>query len=344
MVFQTSMEKHTPLVSVLIPTYNAEKYITQALRSVLGQTYSNIEIIVVNDGSTDSTRELLETYAKKGVKVIHQSNKGQSAAANRAFYESQGELIKFFDADDLLSPDHIKIQVDALHNCKNTLAFGEWARFYLNPAEAVFALNNNSAKLNPIDFWLKNHTMLQCALWLIPREILNKSGLWDEQLSLINDLEFFTRVLMHSDNVKITPGARLYYRSGLPNSLSGLKSRKGAESAFLSTTLSMQHLLHAENSIRIRQACATLWQNFIYGFYPQFPDLIRQAEIKVLTLGGSNMPFPCGPLLKKIAGIMGWKKAKKLQLFFYAMGYKPLGRKFITKSTSQLESDSDITG
>jgi glycosyltransferase involved in cell wall biosynthesis len=80
-----------PVISICMPCYNAGKYVAEALDSVLAQTYPNIEIIVVNDGSKDSSAEVLERYRSRGIKVIHQENRGQCAAANRAFAESTGE-------------------------------------------------------------------------------------------------------------------------------------------------------------------------------------------------------------------------------------------------------------
>ena len=90
------------LVSILIPAYNSEKYIGECIESALNQTYHNREIIVIDDGSTDKTLEIAKSYKSSVVRIIHQDNKGQCGASNRAFYESKGELIKFFDADDLV--------------------------------------------------------------------------------------------------------------------------------------------------------------------------------------------------------------------------------------------------
>jgi len=82
-----------PLVSVCMPCHNAERYVGEAIESVLNQTYQNIELIVVNDGSTDRSGEVLERYKGRGVKVIAQENRGQCAAANRAFVESTSMLM-----------------------------------------------------------------------------------------------------------------------------------------------------------------------------------------------------------------------------------------------------------
>src|ERR1700761_7192282 len=99
------MENYNPLVSICMPAYNAGNYIMAAINSVIDQSYQNWELIIVNDGSTDNTGTELENINDSRIKIYNQTNKGQCAAANAAFGFSTGELIKFMDADDLISPD-----------------------------------------------------------------------------------------------------------------------------------------------------------------------------------------------------------------------------------------------
>lgn len=212
-----------PLVSICIPCHNAAPYIGAALDSVLAQTWKKLEIIVVNDGSTDGSAEVLERYREHGVRVINQDNRGQCAAANRAFAESTGDYIKFFDADDLLSPEMIERQMARLNGRTDAVASAEWGRFHGNLS--TFKSNPQSVWRNMeptewlVEAWSDARPMMQCALWLIPRPILVQCGGWDEELSLINDFEFFARVLCHAKEVLFTPDAVLYYRSGISGSL-----------------------------------------------------------------------------------------------------------------------------
>lgn len=100
-------------VSVIIPNYNYGRYLSHAVESVLSQTYSNIEIIVVNNGSTDNSLDVLSAYSGK-VKVINQSNMGQSGARNSGLLESTGEYLAFLDADDYWTSDKIEKQIKLL--------------------------------------------------------------------------------------------------------------------------------------------------------------------------------------------------------------------------------------
>lgn len=310
---------NNPVVSICIPVHNAEQHIAESLNSILQQSYHPIEIIVVNDGSTDRTSEILGTYKKKGIKIIEQENKGQCAAANRAYAESKGEYIKFFDADDILSQDFIKNQVAVLAGRSDAIASAAWGRFY-NEDINTFKLNSERVwkDMKPIDWLVESMidgpNMMQCALWLIPRKILKNTGLWDERLSLINDFEFFIRVLLDAQEIKFTPDATLYYRSGLVNSLSGQKSRTAYESAYLSTQLGVQHLLNFENSERVKQICAInmcIWQ---YEFYPIHKDLYKKTKNWIKELGGSDFPFPAGGYTKLLCTLLGWKTTKIIKV------------------------------
>ena len=305
------------LVSVLIPCFNAAAYAGAALESVLAQTYAPIEIIVVDDGSADGSAGVLDQFRARGVTVITQSNAGQCAAANRALSAANGAYIKFFDADDLLHPEMIERQLRALAGSTEAVALGEWARFYHAPDEAVFTPLPMYRTANPVE-WLTSEfstgePMMQCAMFLIPRALLDRTGGWDERLSLINDFEFFARVLTAASEIVHAPGARLYYRSGLPGSLSGQASRPAAASATLSLQLGAGHLLAAEDSPRTRRAAANMLQTFAYRFYPRFPDLRRELAARIAQLGGSDLTPDGPPGFHALRRWIGWRGARRAQ-------------------------------
>ncbi len=102
-----------PKVSVVIPAYNCEKFISTAIESVLSQTYGDYEVIVVNDGSTDKTDEVLSRYASK-IKKIYQPNKGPAEARNTGIANSEGEYVAFLDQDDAWLPDKLRMQVEVM--------------------------------------------------------------------------------------------------------------------------------------------------------------------------------------------------------------------------------------
>jgi len=307
-----------PLVSICIPAFNAARWLPAALESALAQTYPHCELIVVDDGSTDDTLAVARGFESRGVRVVHQANAGQCAAANHALRLARGDYVKFFDADDLLSPEMIARQVAALRERPGCLAYGEWARFHTDPAEARFVPRAGWHDAAPADWlveiWSDGEPMMQCALFLLPRPLLDACGGWDERLSLINDFEFFARLVAASAGIVFTPGARLFYRSGLPGSLSGRKSARAWQSAFLSTTLGTDHLLRLEDSPRTRRAAATMLQGLVHAMYPSMPDLVRDLETRTATLGGSPLRPQGGKMFLLLSRLLGWKTARRLQV------------------------------
>ena len=118
----------TPLISVIIPVYNVEKYLHRCLDSVIAQTYQNIEIICVDDGSIDESGRICDQYAVRDahIKVIHQENQGLSAARNRGLDAAEGEYIAFVDSDDYILEDMYKKMLDKLLNYNVDLCVCQW--------------------------------------------------------------------------------------------------------------------------------------------------------------------------------------------------------------------------
>ena len=117
-----------PLVSILIPAYNAQAWISDTLRSALAQTWEPKEIIVVDDGSTDRTLAIARRFESSQLRVVSQKNQGAAAARNTAYSLSKGDFIQYLDADDLMAPDKIARQMEALGPCQSTrvLLSGSW--------------------------------------------------------------------------------------------------------------------------------------------------------------------------------------------------------------------------
>jgi cellulose synthase/poly-beta-1,6-N-acetylglucosamine synthase-like glycosyltransferase len=116
-----------PLVSVIIPVFNKQNYVSEAIESVFAQTYAPIEIIAVNDGSTDNSLEVISRYLNDGIQVIDQKNSGVERARNLGFSKSVGSFIVFLDADDLMKSNRITKQIDLFISDPNLVLVGTWA-------------------------------------------------------------------------------------------------------------------------------------------------------------------------------------------------------------------------
>jgi len=307
-----------PLVSILIPCYNAQRWLAETLKSALAQTWANKELITVDDGSSDQSREILKSFQQHGIKVIEQENRGASAARNRALNQAQGEFIQFLDADDLLSPDKIQIQMNRLSEADlGCLAFGAWGRFYDSPDNTRFVPESVWSDFSPVDWLVTSWSgggMMASHSWLTPRHVIERAGEWDETPSPIDDGEFFTRVILNSRKVLFCPLARSYYRSGLAGSWSQRRSHEMLAATLRSIELSTQNLLAVEDNVKTRRACASHFQQFIYDTYPDNPDLLARAEAKVALLGGSDYRLVGGgKVFRTLANTFGWKTAKQIQ-------------------------------
>jgi glycosyltransferase involved in cell wall biosynthesis len=311
----------TPLVSILIPCYNAAPWLAETLESALAQTWPRIEIIVVDDGSRDGSPTLARSFKARGVKVIAQSNRGASATRNRGLRLAQGDLIQFLDADDLLTPDKIVAQVELLRRAgPDCVASCRWGRFTSNPAAAAFVDESVFRDFTPIDYLLA-HTgsaqMMHPAAWLVPRTVVDRAGPWDETLSLNDDGEYFARVVLAARQIVFAPTGASLYRSNLSESLSRRRDRRSLESMARSVELIASHLLRSEDSPRVRRALADYWQRLVFELYPDAPRLYRRAEIEARALGGSTLRPAMGSRERLAANLLGWKLARRLQRLFF---------------------------
>lgn len=311
----------TPLVSLIIPCYNAERWLAETLESALAQTWPATEIIFINDGSTDGSLVAARKFEPRGVRVLDQSNRGASAARNHGLRVARGEFIQFLDADDLLSPDKIAAQVALLRTRPaGTLATCAWGRFQSDPAVARFVDDAVFRDFTPADFLVlagDTGAMIHPSCWLVPRRVADQAGPWDETLSLNDDGEYFCRVLLASAGMAFCPAGRSYYRSGLPGSLSQQRGERARRSQFRSLELITTHLRAAEDSPRTRRAAANYFQRFFHDFFPAPADLMQAAAQRIAALGGSTLPAPpMGPRTRRLAAVLGWKNVWRLKYLF----------------------------
>jgi glycosyltransferase involved in cell wall biosynthesis len=308
----------TPLVSILIPAFNAAPWIADTLRSALGQTWPSVEIIVVDDGSSDDTLSIARSFSSERLRVITQPNRGASAARNHALRLARGGYIQFLDADDLLAPDKVERQLRRLLPLgPQVLASGAWARFSGDPSAAVFqtAPAPNARDLSGVEFLQINFetlSMMHPAAWLAPRAVLDRAGPWDETLSLNDDGEYFARVALASERILFCADARSQYRSALPGSLSRRKDAHALVSLHRSVELTLRHLLTADSSPRTRAAAAFAWKCTAYELHPAQPALSRDAERRSHALGGSSRPFPGSGRFQLLSRLLGWRLARRL--------------------------------
>jgi glycosyltransferase involved in cell wall biosynthesis len=312
-----SLESTVHLVSILVPSYNSEPFLRECLESALAQTYPRVEVIVVDDGSTDSSLSIAKKFESRGVRVIHQNNAGQASALNTAFDASRGHYIQYMDADDVLDPQKIQIQVAKLDKAgPAVVASGAWARFRQDISEAVFKPERIWKDLSSVDWIVESWSgsgMMHVAAWLIPRIVVLKAGHWVESLRWAANLDahFFTRALLASSGCTFCQGARSFYRSGHA-SMSSWKSRRSLEATLEVLLYTGEALLNREDSARTRRAFANNLQRYVFSTYPFYREFVSVAEKRIEDLGGSDLPLSAGPVQLKVSRLIGWKLGKRL--------------------------------
>ena len=318
-----------PLVSVLIPCFNAERYVGAALESVLAQTYAPIEVIVVDDSSTDASAGVIAGYAAQGVKLLASTGKGAAASRNQAFSASTGQFVIFLDADDAFVPAHVAALFNRLTGCDAAVAMGPWDRFSQDPAECSFPARPSYRDAPGPEWlitdWAEGMAMTQCGQFLIPRTLIEQAGGWNEDLSVLDDFEFFARLISRSQGVRFAQGAGLCYRV-VAGSLSQQSSPVGNKSAFRALTLGTEHLLAVDASAACQRACANMLKTLDYAFYPFEHGLRQQLQLRIADLGGSSLAPTGPPAFQRLRRWIGWKAARRVQLAAQRFGLNRAAR------------------
>jgi PST family polysaccharide transporter len=309
-----------PLVSILIPAFNAQEWIADTLRSAIAQTYEPKEIVVVDDGSTDDTVRIARQFESESIRVVSQENQGAAAARNKAFSLSRGDYIQWLDADDLLAPDKIARQMRALVQCqsKRVLLSAPFGRFKYRYYRAEFVPTALWCDLPPREWLLRKlgqNVYMQTATWLVSRELTEAAGPWNTELLGDDDGEYFCRVLLASQGTRFVPDAKVYYRAPWVNTLSYIgQSDRKLEAHWKSMQLHINYLRSLEDSELTRAACLTYLQSCLIYFFPEKPDLVKQLEQTARNLGHRLEPPGLSWKYAWIRKLFGWPTAKRLQV------------------------------
>ena len=317
----------TPLVSILIPVYNAEPWVAQTLESALSQTWPRTEIIAVNDGSTDNSLAVLRKFEPRGIKVINQENGGAGRCRNRALQEAQGDFLQYLDADDLLSPNKIEAQVKALlSNAPNMVAFCGTMYFWdgEDPDHGMWeddwpVVNTDDPLAWQIDLLGPDGKpgMVQTGAWLTPRAVAEAAGLWDEYPSPDDDAEYFSRIVLHSVGLRRVEEVVNYYRkhrTGLSQKVSPLH-----QLGLLRTLdLRSEHILSRDGGPRAKRALASAYMSRAFSAYPDHPEVSQLAVSRAKALGGDENLLQFGsPRSRLINHLFGWRCARTASVLFH---------------------------
>ena len=234
------------LISVIIPVYNGEKTIQQTIESVLNQSFKDFELIVIDDGSQDSTVEIVSSVSDPRLRMYSYPNAGVSASRNRGIAKAVGEFISFLDADDLWTTDKLEAQLKALEANPQAAVAYSWTDYIDESGQFLYPGNHPMAAGDVYSELLLSDFLENGSNPLIRREALRQVGSFDESLFGPEDWELFIRLAARYHFV-VVPRSQILYRLST-NSISFNLPRQEAqclqviERAFSQAPESLQYL------------------------------------------------------------------------------------------------------
>jgi glycosyltransferase involved in cell wall biosynthesis len=199
-----------PRVSVVIPAYNAQRTLAQTLESVIVQTMSDLEVIVVDDGSTDATAVTVEGFSDPRVKLVRRENGGVGAARNTGIAQAHGEWVAFLDADDMWVPQKLERQLTLMHESPGSLA-SQAGAYLVDDDLNRLAIRHCVPDPEPLLAFLRFQNLPAAASsWIVNRELLSSIGGFDTELLRIEDWEFSIRLARFAKPLCIDEPLTLY--------------------------------------------------------------------------------------------------------------------------------------
>jgi glycosyltransferase involved in cell wall biosynthesis len=232
----------TPKISVILPVYNAQSYLRESIESILNQSFQDFELIIINDGSTDGSLSIMESYKDQRIRIINQSNAGLPISLNRAIASAKGEYLARQDADDISLPERLAKQVAYLDAHPQCALLGTWAQIVVEKTLTDRSLShphmNGDIQLKLLFFNCFVHSSV-----MIRKSALKISGLYPEEKEKFppEDYDLWLRIAKHWEVANL-PEMLLQYRE-LPNSISRSKLDMMQERARLMSLLAIKEIL-----------------------------------------------------------------------------------------------------
>ena len=200
-----------PTISVIVPAYNVEKTLLETIESIRQQTFTDFELIVINDGSTDRTLEILNAIDDSRLKVFSYENAGLSTARNRGISHATGEFITFIDADDLWTPDKLELQLAALRQNPDAGIAYSWTSFMDETGKYFFPDKPIYFEGDVLPQMLARNFIASGSNVMARREAIESVGMFDPQISPCADWDYYLRLAM-SYCFTVVPKHQVFYR------------------------------------------------------------------------------------------------------------------------------------
>lgn len=307
------------LVSIIIPCYNAEKFLLETLDSIFSQTYKDYEVIVIDDGSTDGSRKIITSFKDK-VKSVFTNNQGASTARNIGTGLAKGSFFQYLDADDMLTHDSLENKVKALTENNTDVAYCDWQK--LEEKEDGSYELGHITKRSIEDIHPNAEIAVFTSFWSPPaalmykREIVSKIGLWNELLPIIQDARFLLDAALYGAKFVHVASLGAYYREHKRASLSRKNSQAFIQDCFLNAT-QVHNLWEKTNNLDNDHRSALLK---VYGYIARASfEGDKGTFLKALKLIRKIDPkyIPREPLLLSLLSrLIGYENAESAALVY----------------------------
>ena len=311
------------LVTVIMPVFNGAATLEASIQSALRQTWPSIELIIVDDGSTDGSGEIAERHVGTNVQLIRQPNAGASIARNAALAKAKGRFLQYLDADDLVDAHKIEAQIEALRAAPDSLASCPWGRFSGSDVTAAeFVPDKLWNDLAPLEYVLTAHEeelFTAPVAWLVPRPVADRAGPWARMRARNDDAEYFTRALLQSTGTRFVQSARAYYRSGHAG-LSAAMDEPAIRGYLWTLEEIARMVLERSDTPRARHALATSFEHFVNVASTRYPAFARDGGRWVDRLGGRHfVRRTLSTPLRVSAQLLGWRSGRRLQRLYHTL-------------------------
>lgn len=264
----------TNKISIIIPTFNRAHTILESLESVQKQSYRNWECIIIDDGSLDNSKEIINAFIKKDkrFKLIlrpNYRNKGAASCRNIGLENITGQFIQYLDSDDLMAANKFETQINRLTiedlNTLATCRYGVMSSAIKKTKiyKGLKSFNNFTNPLDLLKTFGTNFTYLPLHNYLIPINIIKVSGKWNEELTVTDDGEYFTRIILNSSKIIFCKETYVLYRTGAGNRISTkIITPRGVHSSIQSWKLIDQTIyskMGIKNHIYVKSAKANMY-------------------------------------------------------------------------------------
>lgn len=267
-----------PLISIIIPVYNTENYLEECLESILAQTWSPLEVVLVDDGSTDRSRNILQSYAQQysNFVAVYQNNKGVSKARNTGLQKAKGEYIAFCDSDDIIAPQMLELLFSNLRRTEADISCCGLSRFIVSE-KPIFQIEQRIDILEGDDMYTAVIRDPNCAGYsfnkLFRRSILNQMSpiCFPTDIAILEDEVFVLEVLNHCRKMCIT-NALLYGYRDHPNSA---RNQRLSEKK-LTCILGRERILEIiKDSMQSQELISTAWNELMRTYAITYKKLLH---------------------------------------------------------------------